>query len=224
MFTVDEYRDRYARYSSRELLDLMAIEPQCLTAEARVALAEESTRRGLELGKEPVETVAIATEQASDDSLLVIYPKAHLGNRLIAHIVDRIIGIGPLIMAALFRFLFHIGPQSPFVTTLNMLATMAWAFYYGFTKDARPNGQSIGKKMCHIMVIGIKTDRPCTLGQSIVRSAVPFLLGIIPFFGLLVEPFAVLENEAGRRLGDKAADTQVVDVSVYESAEHQLGR
>jgi hypothetical protein len=45
--------------------------------------------------------------------------------------------VGPVIMAAIFNHLFHLGTQSPETRTINYLATLAWAFYYGCTKDAR---------------------------------------------------------------------------------------
>lgn len=214
MFTVDHYRARYARSSSEELLTLLALDAQQLTPEARQALDEETARRGLKLGDPPVHALAM-----SDVTVLerVVYPKVQLGPRLGAHIVDMIIGMGPVIMAAVFTFLFRLGPPSATAKTINMLATAAWAIYYGFTKDGPPNGQSIGKKMFNLMVVDVRTGEPCRLGQSITRAFVRMFLSAIPVFGWMIEPFAVFMNDKGRRIGDRVADTQVIEVSAFEA-------
>ena len=144
-----------------------------------------------------------------------IYPKAPLGERLGAYVVDSIIGVGPAITAAIFDFLFHI-TQNPTNVAINMIATVSWAIYYGATKDARGNGQSIGKKLCGLMVVGTQTNEPCTLAQSFSRAFVRFLFSAVPMIGQLVEPIAVLATEDGRRIGDRAASTQVIRVSDYD--------
>jgi uncharacterized RDD family membrane protein YckC len=151
---------------------------------------------------------------------LFIYPKAPLSERLGAYIVDSIIGYGPVIMAWVFNVLFHIGTESPTTRTINLVATIAWSFYYSWTKDARPNGQSIGKKMFGLMVVGVETDRPCTLGQSIGRGLVLSLLSGIPVLGWLIEPITVFVSDEGRRIGDRVAGTQVIRASVYEASTH----
>ena len=146
-----------------------------------------------------------------------IYPKAPLGERLGAYVVDAIIAIGPVIMAAILNYLFPAVVQSPTTRTINMIATIAWAIYYGFTKDAQGNGQSIGKKIFGLMVVNLKTHRPCSLGQSIGRAAVPFLLDLIPLIGWLIEPIVAVASRDGRRIGDDVAGTQVIRASLYES-------
>jgi uncharacterized RDD family membrane protein YckC len=50
----------------------------------------------------------------------------------------------------------------------------------------------------------------------------PFFLNVIPILGQLVEPITVLTSDDGRRLGDRAAGTQVVDVSTYEATRFRL--
>lgn len=204
--TLEEYRVRFARASSWALGQ---IEPACLTAEARQALFEEIARRGQE---QPGSRPAIRFEPAAPE---YIYRKAPLGERFGAYVVDSLIGIGPLITAGIFNFIFHI-TQNPLNQTINMIATVSWAIYYGATKDARGDGQSIGKKMFGLMVVGTKTNEPCTLGQSMGRALVRFLLGALPMVGQLIEPIALLANDDGRRIGDRAADTQVILASDYE--------
>ncbi len=145
-----------------------------------------------------------------------IYSKAPLGERFLAYLVDSIIGVGPMITAGIFDFIFHIA-QNPTNRMINMIATMTWAIYYGATKDARGNGQSIGKKLLGLMVVGTETNEPCTVGQSTGRAFVRVLLSAIPLIGGLIEPIAVLANDDGRRLGDRAASTQVIRAADYEA-------
>jgi len=150
------------------------------------------------------------------------YSRAPNGVRLEAYIIDRVIGFGPVIMAWILDALFHV-TQSKATMTFNMLATFAWAVYYALTKDGHGNGQSIGKKACGLMVINIDTGEPCSLGQSIGRGMVSGALGAIPLLGWFMEPIMVLADGDGRRLADHAADTQVIDVSVYEARAEARG-
>ena len=207
--TLDEYRARYARSSSDDLWELLQTDPKGLTPEARQALAEETARRGIDRRGAPAPTVIDAPRRP------YIYPKAPLGERFAAYIIDSIIGVGPVITAAIFDFLFRIA-QNPANRTINMVATVTWAIYYGATKDARGNGQSIGKKMVGLMVVGTDTNEPCTIGQSTGRAFVRLLFGAIPLVGQLIEPIAVLATHDGRRIGDRAASTQVIRASEYE--------
>lgn len=209
--TLDEYRARYAQMGNDDLWALLQTDPERLTPEARQVLAEESARRGLDRSVAPARTTVSLLRPRE-----YIYPKAPLGERFGAYIVDSIIGIGPVITAAIFDFLFHI-TQNPLNTAITMIATVTWAMYYGATKDARGNGQSIGKKMCGLMVVGTKTNEPCTIGQSTGRAFVRFLFSAIPLVGGLIEPIAVLATDDGRRIGDRAASTQVIRASDYES-------
>ena len=207
--TLNEYRARYARSSSEDLWQLLQIDPDRLTPEARQALGEETARRGIDRRVAPVPTVVDVPRRT------YIYPKAPLGERFAAYIIDSIIGVGPVITAAIFDFLFHIA-QNPMNRTINMVATVTWAIYYGATKDARGNGQSIGKKMVGLMVVGTDTNEPCTIGQSTTRAFVRFLFSAIPLVGQLIEPIAILATDDGRRIGDRAARTQVIRASEYE--------
>ena len=216
MFTVEQYRARYARSSSQELLDLLAIDPESLTPEARQALAEESALRGLTRGMSLVESV----DAEADRPRQFIYLKAPIAPRFGAYVVDQMIAFGPMLMAAIFGFLFRLGAQTPGVRAFNLIASVAWAIYYMCTRDARPNGQSIGKKIFGLMVVNVETDKPCTLAHAIGRGVSLMLLNAIPVIGWLIEPIAAVGSADGRRIGDRLAGTQVIRVSVYEATEH----
>lgn len=205
--TIDDYREQYAHSSNHELFALLQSDPERLTPDARRALAEEVARRRID----PIRDAPRTT---------YLYPKAPLGPRFGAYIVDSLIGAGPVITAAIFDFLFHI-TQNPTTRAINLVATVTWAMYYGATKDARRDGQSIGKRMSELMVVGTETNARCTLAQSAQRAFVRWLFSAIPAVGQLAEPIAVFATDDGRRIGDRAANTQVIRVSDYEPGRQQ---
>jgi uncharacterized RDD family membrane protein YckC len=145
------------------------------------------------------------------------YPKAPIGARVLAALVDQLVSSVPaglLVVAAVSSFL---GDATGFGVLFSLLAFAAvtWAFFYSFTKDGRPGGQSIGKKMMGLMVVHLPSNRPCTGSQSALRFVVMFLLSLILGAGWLVELIVLLIEPGGRRLGDFAAGTQVVEASAW---------
>jgi uncharacterized RDD family membrane protein YckC len=223
MRTLEWFRIRYATYDDEDLLKLLAAHQQTLTPEARQALAEEAARRG---GQTSLEA-RIAVRSAIIDAELrpkglratCVYAKASLGARFGAYVTDRIIGMGPWILAAVSGWIFRVAPPDSAIGILNILGTFAWAVYYGLTKDGRPNGQSIGKRMFGLMVVNVKTNQPCSRGESATRAFIGGLVGIVPLVGWLIEPAIATVRDDGRRLGDQAADTQVIAATTYEGTE-----
>jgi len=211
MFTVEEYRERYAHSNSEELISLLAIDPDQLTPEARAALSEEAERRGLQRsGRDVVVSPTVYR-----------YTKAPFSDRLGAFLFDTFVGLGPVIAAGLVGLIIDLGKPTKTTTQINLIGACAWALYYGLTKDGRGNGQSIGKRKLDLMVVSVKADLPCTMVQSLGRAVVLAVLCAVPVFGWLVEPFVVLVSRQGRRLGDFAAGTQVIRVSEYEAIRHK---
>jgi uncharacterized RDD family membrane protein YckC len=82
---------------------------------------------------------------------------------------------------------------------------------YNFIKDGLGQGQSWGKKALDLMVVNLDNNTPCDKGKSFFRNFISGLVATIPFVGWLIEPIMVLATEDGRKLGDKAANTQVID-------------
>lgn len=82
-----------------------------------------------------------------------------------------------------------------------MYIGLALGIIYFLLCDALPNGQSVGKILLNIQVVGKKTLTPCSVTQSFFRN-ITFPLGILDwifiFFG------------EHRRLGDFIASTIVV--------------
>src|SRR5690242_8124755 len=189
MRALEELRVRYARYDDEDLLTLLAVDPQTLTPEARQALADEAARRGGMKGiKERIaaKPVIVLTRRPRG------YTKASLGARLGAYVVDRIVGMGPAIVAAFISFFFHLSRPSAAIAFINLLGSMAWAVYYGLLKDSREGGQSIGKGMFGLMVINVDTNEPCGRRESATRAFVGGLVGIVPIIGWLIEPMIAL--------------------------------
>jgi uncharacterized RDD family membrane protein YckC len=147
----------------------------------------------------------------------LVYPKAPLGARFAAHLVDGLIFTLPaviLVFIAIFGAASEIMAAAVICGVLGGVLVIA-AIIYALLKDGRANGQSIGKKMMNLMVVHLPTNRPCTMGQSAGRAAIMMALGFIPYVGGLIEPIVVLATQDGRRLGDRAANTQVISVESY---------
>ena len=213
MPTIDELRARYGRYSDTELQSLLTASADGLTPEARQALGEEAVRRGLPLSP-AIATAPLVRPPSSPDSVWH-YPKARIGVRLLAYLIDMWIGIlMPVIAAAIGFFAAH-GKLST-INGLLLISSVIWAVYYNFTKDGHDNGRSYGKRAMGLMVVNIKTNQPCTVGESSLRALMLGVLNAAPFVGSLIEPLVMLVQQDGRRIGDMVAGTQVIDVKLYD--------
>ncbi|MBS1662796.1 MAG: RDD family protein [Bacteroidetes bacterium] len=152
------------------------------------------------------------------------YPKASLGNRFVAALLDGLISLGLSIPAIAF-FIAGVNGLDSYGSRRDMGAVyifLAFVFYliplvYGFIKDGLGQGQSWGKKPMNLMVVNLENNSPCTRSKSFVRNLISVLTGVIPFVGWLIEPIMVLATEDGRKLGDKAANTQVIDTASFKA-------
>ena len=156
------------------------------------------------------------TSLSVNQTVVTSYPKARVFRRLIAKAIDVYIGVGMPIMASAIGMAVSArhGRINP-VNVLLFLSSLVWAIYYTFTKDAHNEGRSIGKRAMKLMVVNVSTGRPCSTGESAMRALITGLVGLVPFIGWAIEPGFVLFAEDGRRLGDKAAGTQVIDRDAY---------
>jgi uncharacterized RDD family membrane protein YckC len=145
------------------------------------------------------------------------YPKASLGNRFLAALLDGLISLGLSIPTIIFYALgvAKLGSYYDKDEAIGLFF-IAVLFYiiplvYNFIKDGLGQGQSWGKKAVDLMVVNLDNNTPCDKGKSFFRNFISVLVAIIPFVGWLIEPIMVLATEDGRKLGDKAANTQVID-------------
>lgn len=229
MPSLETFRAEFRAASNEELVR-RAAPPRgaapALSAEAWLALTEEMERRGLappddtlaELALEEYQQAPLAVAPLRDERTgLVRYRKASLGRRFVALVVDSIVAFTPLIAAAgLMVGIFANGAGGGLALGILLaVASAAWMFYYRLTKDGRPNGQSIGKSFVDLMVVDLETNRPCTRGKSALRELVMLGLNALPL-GFAVEPLFALIDDNGRRVGDRAANTQVIDTADYQ--------
>ncbi|MFI5405469.1 MAG: RDD family protein [Nitrososphaerales archaeon] len=148
------------------------------------------------------------------------YPKASLGNRFLAALLDGLISAGLSIPAILFFVAGMEKSKSYKNDGAGGLIFIAVLFYllpliYSLIKDGLGQGQSWGKKPLDLMVINLENNSPCDKGKSFVRNIISALLAIIPFIGWLIEPIMVIATDDGRKLGDKAANTQVIEIKNF---------
>lgn len=155
------------------------------------------------------------------------YPKAPLGARFWASVLDGLIGLGLCLPTFICWWLALQKSKYSYYDDSSydpggafLLYLMALLFYFGpltysFIKDGLGQGQSWGKKNMYLMVVDLGTNQPCGKGKSIARNLISTLLCLFPFIGWLVEPIIVLASDSGRKLGDLAANTQVVHIDDY---------
>jgi uncharacterized RDD family membrane protein YckC len=139
------------------------------------------------------------------------YPKADLTLRGLARLADFTIALGISITAPGF---------GPLVAAAYLLVA-----------DALLQGQSPGKRIFGVKVLVPSTRAPAGFQESALRNA-PFAAATLcwalpllwPLFFLVgvpavaYEAWRAFEEPQGRRLGDRLADTQVVDTKVLTSA------
>ena len=208
---MESQRERYGRYSDKELEQLLAAGSEGLSPEAREALAEEAGMRGL-----PIGTLAVALVRPPASPLDVWhYPKAGIGARFLASIIDSVVGIFMPIAASVIGIAPAHGKMNP-VNVVLLISSIIWAIYYNFTKDGHDEGRSIGKRAMGLRVVNIKTNKPCSMGESSLRALMLMILNMAPLVGGLIEPVAILVQRDGRRIGDLVAGTQVIDTKLYD--------
>lgn len=151
------------------------------------------------------------------------YPKAPLGARFLASIIDGLIFGGPMIVVLIAMIAVlpegHDNAVGAVVTVGLLILFLIGAMIYAFIKDGLRGGQSLGKRAMKLMVVHLPSNLPCTKGQSAIRYLVMFGLNLVPYVGGLVEPIVVLADGEGRRIGDRAASTQVIAVAAYRSTD-----
>jgi len=211
MPTHDTHRTPFGQLSDEALRTLLASEESdgLTTAEFR-ALTEELVRRGLRKStapSRPLEDVATPGR---------MHAKASLARRFIAAAIDSVIVIAgfvliwPIVLLTAFT-------EHEKAASIPVIVLFFGALCYAFLRDAR-RGQSLGKRAARLMVVSLTTGRPCSARDSAFRSLVLLLTGVlIPGVGWLIEPIVAFVDKDGRRLGDRAADTQVIEVSSYNA-------
>jgi uncharacterized RDD family membrane protein YckC len=120
------------------------------------------------------------------------YAKADLGKRIGAGIVD---GMLMVTSAALYQ-------------RFDTIAFVIVGAIYLLVRDMR--GQSVGKIMFGLTVIDLENGKPATLRASIRRNIMLIVPGV-NLAAVVLEFRAIVRDPQGQRLGDRLAQTQVVD-------------
>ncbi len=180
------------------------------------------------------------TGEQTAKKVITYYPKAALGKRIVAYIIDGLIGGAPLIiivLIGLFLFIGQIGGyeqagsfEDMIFSNLGSLIVIAvlfglsllWALFYSFFRDGFGEGQSWGKKAFGLMVVNLDDHTPCRMAKSFVRNIFAWLISTalswIPALNAisgLVEPIVAMIHDKGQRIGDMVGNTQVVEVVHY---------
>ena len=132
-----------------------------------------------------------------------IYPKADIGNRIVAHLLDSVI--------CFIGCLFLVIP----------------GLAYSFIMDGLGKGQSIGKKNRELMLINTSTNTPCTIGESAIRALIMIGFGVIPFIGIgfsIYNIYSSLTNPHGIGFYDRLLHLQVIRKEDYENKNFIIGK
>ncbi|MFO8060250.1 MAG: RDD family protein [Bacillota bacterium] len=140
-------------------------------------------------------------------------PKADLLKRFIAALIDGLIGAVPSMIPV-------IGPiiGSAYILTKD-------ALIYELTQNEEFRNRSIGKKLMSLEVSALGEEGTIDWSLSIKRNiplAIGSIIAIIPIIGTIIgglvalvigiiEAVLVLTDSSGRRIGDKFAETQVIE-------------
>jgi uncharacterized RDD family membrane protein YckC len=147
------------------------------------------------------------------------YPKASLGNRFLASLIDGFISL-LLSIPAIILFILGLSSMDSYSGGAFVFFFFAVILYlipltYNYIKDGLGEGQSFGKRSMGLMVVNLDNNTPCSKGKSFFRNFISSLLSGIPYVGWMIEPIVALANSEGRKLGDKAANTQVIEKSNF---------
>lgn len=125
--------------------------------------------------------------------LLSPYVKADVRKRLFAATID-----GLMVVTTCFLY-WNSG------VVLYLAAGSAYLLFRDAVK-----GQSIGKFLFGLVVISLETGRPASLAGSVRRNALLLLPGA-NIVAIFLEAGTVIRDPQGQRLGDRLAQTQVVE-------------
>lgn len=126
-------------------------------------------------------------------ALVSPYRKADITRRFCAAMTDGlIVGVAGVVYSSSGRILY-----------------LAAGAAYLLLRDAM-RGQSIGKLVFGLVVISLETGRPASIATSARRNALLLLPGA-NVVAIFLEAMTILRDPQGQRLGDRLAQTQVVE-------------
>ena len=127
-------------------------------------------------------------------SIISPYIKANEKKRLFASIVD----------ASIYLLFFY------YFILCESIYFFAFGVSYTLFKDSLFHGKSLGKMIFGLLVIRVSDGKPCKVSQSILRNTF-FVIPGMNIVSLIFEVYFIINDKQGIRLGDKLAQTQVVE-------------
>lgn len=157
----------------------------------------------------PATQYAAAAPAAAYTAAGATYSKAPLGARLLALIADGIVGAILMPLGLLLVWGAALRESASVAGFIVLAISSLWQIAYTLGRDGF-GGAGPGKRIAGLVVVRNDTGAPAGMGASLLRQFVLLALNSVPVIGSLIEPVLVLTDKDGRRLGDKAAKTQVV--------------
>ncbi|MFU8795657.1 MAG: RDD family protein, partial [Dethiobacteria bacterium] len=122
-----------------------------------------------------------------------IYPKASVGIRILAFIIDSLIGgipvailvpLGLIPFFTVVRSYDYYGSAYQSAPNVVMIIFMVlaiiigggWSLFYFLFRDGFGAGQSWGKKICGLMVVNLDDNSPCNKRKSFVRNIFAWII------------------------------------------------
>jgi len=125
-----------------------------------------------------------------------------------AFLADGVVGSALLPLGVLLVYAGAVREEASVAGFALVAVGALWQLAYTLGRDGFA-GAGFGKRLFGLTVTSSQTGAPIGLGPSVVRQLVFYALNLVPVIGSLIEPLMVVTEQAGRRLGDKAAKTQV---------------
>ena len=145
----------------------------------------------------------------------IVLTPAGLGSRFLALAVDSMITtLVPVLGVRLLGIVLSEGVGFAILTTTQFFLTFVYHVYF----ESRHQGRSLGKRALGLRVVDSR-GLPLTVPQSLVRNAFRALDALPLFYG--VGAITAIIDRHGRRFGDFAADTLVIEehpIAGYEGA------
>jgi len=126
-------------------------------------------------------------------SLVTPYVKVDVWKRLLAAFVD---GLPAIAAWLLYR-------------STGSLWGAAGALIYLLLRDGI-GGQSLGKLLVGLVVVNVRTGQLCRWKHSVLRNVFVLIPGA-NVVAIFLESFTIIRDPQGQRLGDRLAQTQVIE-------------
>jgi len=135
----------------------------------------------------------------------IVLTPAGLGSRFLALTIDTLVTTGvPALAVQIISPVLSLGATIALQLTAQFFFTFAYQVYF----ETRRQGRTPGKRALKLRVVDSR-GLPITPAQSLVRNAVRALDAVPLFYG--VGAISALIDRSGRRLGDIAAQTLVIE-------------